>query len=189
MTTPEQINKELSSRPPMQRDEAGKHYEGIKVVWILKFRQCFYPDSQNKTLLTIHGMSGNADVALQVSPDQYPELKVLHAGENFKVRGTISEIQHGHLIVLKDVYLNFDIIEEPKKSNKVETPSSPATINVAGDFVARDKFEQNGNQNKMTVGPGKEKEWYETWWGIILITVLAGILIVAVTNLLGLSKA
>lgn len=186
MLTPEQIKNEVSARPPLQRDEAGKHYEGIKVAWLLKFRQCFYPDSQNKSLLTIHGMSGNADVALQVDPDKYPELKVLHAGENFKVNGVISEIQNGYLIVLKDANLGFQDFNEPAKSQEVKN-SNNSSITIHGDFVSRDKIEQKGNQNKIIVGSGNSKEWYETWWGIILIGVAIVILGALVTNFFGLT--
>ncbi|MDD4439710.1 MAG: hypothetical protein PHS04_17010 [Tissierellia bacterium] len=107
MITAQKIIEEIKSRPPLQWDEASKHYIGIRVLWDVQFSQCFYPNDNDKTIITIHAQSKNATVAFQVNPNNYPELKVMREGDSFKINGEIKEIEFGYLIVLKEPALIF----------------------------------------------------------------------------------
>lgn len=90
----DEIQQQLDAVPPLQRDEAAKHYVGLQVKWASRYVGAFR-DGNCIRLVLACGKSGFVDTWARVS--ETPGLSLLKKGARITVQGTISEIGLDHV--------------------------------------------------------------------------------------------
>lgn len=122
------------------------------------------------------------------------EVELLVIAERFKIpvaayQRTLSpdEREEARQILLQEKTLTWNNEEAQTPMQKV---SITRRVNINRDFVGRDKVVQQGLLNGIFSRRSRRstKNWYETWWGILILMVVGGLLVVLLTNSFGLTK-
>jgi hypothetical protein len=104
---PKEIIDEIRKRPPLQQDEAAKHYVGQRFKWHVTLSYASEVKSGNteQGIVRIGFKDRGRDswVRCSLSLAEYPSLKTTKEGADFYITGTVSEVDSG--INLIDVTL------------------------------------------------------------------------------------
>ncbi len=86
-----EINESIAATPPFQQAQVAKNFDGIKVEWKMRLFSIHSPTNYEKrTRLSLNPDGfGSALVTVFVNIEDYPELKVAHAGVSVIVTGII----------------------------------------------------------------------------------------------------
>jgi len=88
---PKEIIEHLDSLPPLQRESAAKNYEGIKVSWEVTLRSAFFNRVNGEPyVIMVH--ERNYQIVCSVDLEQYPELRVMKEGHQFRIEGEIASV-------------------------------------------------------------------------------------------------
>jgi hypothetical protein len=113
LLTPEQIVSQIMASPPMERTQAAKRYEDLKIDSHVCL-EAIYPDDDG-VLATLRFSCGERRgfpvIRCRIETKLYPDLKILHEGSIFRVEGRIEKadeftisIRDAKLTVLKGVF-------------------------------------------------------------------------------------
>ena len=171
MIQPKEIKEEIKARPPLQRVDAVKNYQGIKISWKLKFKNIRPVSSGENAEWEVHaepdGRDMFPDIYIEINKNLYPELNITHEDTLFWVDGVISKVESNGLVIrLTDSVIRFN-------EHKNEVTAANTFINSqvhlgSGDNIARDKVISDMH---------RAEEWYEKWWGQLILAVAAGAVI------------
>lgn len=103
--SPEYIQKEIEKLPPLQQDDALKHYTGLNITWeaaLLSVKK--ENNGYVRVMVTIPGRIGSY-ITFSVRLSDYPVLAVIKEKTKIRVKGTISSIDIPYFR-LKGVLLN-----------------------------------------------------------------------------------
>lgn len=112
---PIQIMQDIDKLPTLQRSDAARNYEGIKVDWELEFHNAlkdeYWSKKKNEDLVDLSlkvpgdGLFPRVECAY-VKLSQYKELRIMTEGRRIRVTGNIAKIDpNGGTIYLKDYNL------------------------------------------------------------------------------------
>lgn len=106
---PEEIFKDIESRPPFQRNEAEKHYEGLKVKrWAVALRFVFEPHD-GKCQIHLRPRGNGKIVSCLVDIHRYPEVKIADEKTRLWISGRIKYVDsESGEIALSDASLEFE---------------------------------------------------------------------------------
>lgn len=107
--SPEEIFEDIESRPPFQRKEIAKCYQGLKVKrWALTIRLVFEPHD-GKCQIHLRPRSNGKIVSCLVDIHRYPEVKITDEKTRLWVSGRIKYVDwESGEIALSDASLEFE---------------------------------------------------------------------------------
>jgi hypothetical protein len=113
---PQEIIDEIRKRPPLQQDEAAKHYIGQRFKWHVTLSYASEVKSVNTEQVIVRisfkDRGRYPSVRCELPLAEYPSLKTAKEGADFYITGTVSEVGSG--IDLIDVTLEPYSQTEPK---------------------------------------------------------------------------
>lgn len=107
--SPEEIFEDIESRPPFQRNEAERHYQGLKVKrWSVALKSVFEPHD-GKCQIHLRPRSNGRIVSCLVDIHRYPEVKIADEKTRLWVSGRIKYVDWESCeIALSDASLEFE---------------------------------------------------------------------------------
>jgi hypothetical protein len=118
--TPTEIEAQLDSLPAYQRNAAKESYSGLKVSWLLRLGSLHEQGAAYRAVLgtdTTHTLIAQYEietiglpptVTVDINIENFPRLKITHAGTPLRISGTISSVSFSGSIGLRDVEIEFD---------------------------------------------------------------------------------
>lgn len=189
----DKIRKDVNNASPYQRDTVMAAYSNQKVEWKLEFND-IYAKNNNLLHVTARNPGGYPWVYFDVNVDSYPQFKLMKCGEKFNVIAMIDKITSAHTIDLKDVKITNPTDDKFIKTPNMELSPIEEKLNkqihiekleiINGDKVNRDKIEQHGEKNKISIkNKGDEGFLSKFFWQ--LITGVIALIVVYVAFRLG----
>jgi len=105
--TPTEIMQSLDSLPPFQIKQGAKNFEGLKIEWLVELFSISSLEGE-LFLVTRTPQTMFPLISFHTDIEQYPELKIMKAGELLTVKGEIASITGSSNINLKDCSLHFN---------------------------------------------------------------------------------
>jgi len=107
--TPEEIVEYLNGLPPLQRKSGSRSYQGIKVSWLVKFKNAV-PQKNGKLFLITHYPYNFMwiNVTCTVSKRSYPKLKIIEKNHSIQLEGVVESVDPISMTInLKNCRLDF----------------------------------------------------------------------------------
>lgn len=107
--SPEDIFENIESRPPFQRNEAEKHYEGLKVKRWAVALQSVFESHDGKYQVHLRPRGNGKTVSCLVDIHRYPEVKIVDEKTRLWISGIIKYVDSDSgEITLSDASLEFE---------------------------------------------------------------------------------
>ena len=176
MIKPVEIKQEIKKRPPLQREEAQRHYHGLHVNWKVKFKTAFLGSSGALVVRTEPTDEMYPDIYFDAPKKLRAEFNLLQEDAPLWIDAEIEAVtMEGLRINLKSSKIGFHEGDMRNMSTPPETLKNQYNItqihhgigsntgnNIEGGVSIQD--------NSLTK---KGREWYEKPLGIILLMVVA----------------
>ena len=105
--TPTEIMQSLDSLPLFQINQAAKNFEGLKIEWLVELFLVHIVQGK-LSLVTRTPKTFYPQIWFNTDIEQYPELKIMKAGDLITVNGEIASIDSTSHINLKNCSLHFN---------------------------------------------------------------------------------
>ncbi len=181
MIKPTDIKEEIRKRPPLQRKDALKHYEGVRISWEVKFKGVAAHSSPEKLIIRTEpaGTAMYPDIYFQVPEEDRAQINLLHEDAPIWIDGEIFSLKNDGL----QVHINPNRISFSRKDEKNSPDDSRRSIyNIMqvhhgnGDNVGLNKNEENHMSHK---------QWYEKPMGMIILGIVVTVVGTGIVYYLG----